>query len=202
MHHNRFRLQAAVVGSFMLFSQTVKSQQNTPVPTLIVGATQLRLGMQKDAVIPVLSAQYVVKTIFPNCKDDEAACRAYTLYNNDNSPVASLQFDRSGSLVKATAERLPGFENHNEGDVGKALVTTLSNFVAEGLHCTIEASTSSSVDLKNPGRLPSMILRQAVVECGNKRLRIMAQKLEGYPDALQLTEEIGCSSEVVGSCEK
>ena len=117
--------------------------------------------------------------------------------------MGSLEFDRSQKVVKATVERLQGFKMHEEGEVGAALVATLTNFVAEGLQCSLSATSSQSYDPKNPKRaVPAMISREAVVECGTKRLRITATKLEGYPDGLQLSEVIGCNSEVIGGCEK
>jgi len=79
----------------------------------------------------------------------------------------------------------------------------MSNFVAEGLKCSIGASSSNSIDTKNPNRLiPEMIFRDATIECGNKRLRILSTKQQGHSDAVQLTEEIGCSVQALGGCEK
>jgi hypothetical protein len=190
----------AVVG-LALVSQSAGAQQTTTSPTLIVGATSLKLGMQRDFVITALSSQYVVKQM--SCKEGTSLCREYIIWESDKFPAGSLQFDKDGSLVKATVQRLVGFHVHNEGEVGKALVTVLSNFAAEGLRCSIGASSQESLDPNNPKRvIPAMLWRQATIECGDKRLRIVATKQEGYPDSLDLTEDIGCPSEIVGSCEK
>jgi hypothetical protein len=67
-------------------------------------------------------------------------------------------------------------------EVGKALVTIISNFVAEGLNCSVGASSSTSID---------------------RRLRIFFHKKNRrHSDAVQLTEEIGCSVQALGACEK
>jgi hypothetical protein len=182
MHHTRYSIQIVVAG-FALISQTAKSQQTPSGPTLIIGTTPVKLGMPRDALIPVLSAQYIVRPQFPNCKNDSAVCRTYILFQNDNFPAGTLQFDRSLHLIKATVERLIGFQVHQEGEVGKSIVTTLSNFAAEGLRCSVGASSGNSYDAKNPNRsIPSLIFRQAIIECGDKRLRIISEKQEGYPE--------------------
>jgi hypothetical protein len=203
MQRTPFSLFIVPRAAFVLFSLPANSQQTPSSPTLIIGTTPVKLGMPRDAVLSVLSSQYIVKPQFPNCKDDSPVCRAYILYQGDNFPAGSLQFDRAARLVKATVERLVGFQIHEEGEVGKAIVTTLSNFVAEGLRCSITASSNNSYDVKNPNRvIPEMIFRQAIIECGDKRLRILSDKLQGHPEGMQLTEEISCSEEVVGACEK
>lgn len=189
--------------ALLSISGTATPQQTVPVPSITVGTTIVKLGMANDTVIEALSSQFIVKPDAPNCKTDNPLCRTYTAYQTDNSPICTLQFDRAGKVVKATVERLPGFQVHEEGSVGAALVTALTNFVAEGLQCSIQSTSSHSYDVKNPNRtVPSMIFRQAIVECGTKRLRILSTKSEGHPDSLQLTEEIGCPSQAVGSCEK
>jgi hypothetical protein len=107
-----------------------------------------------------------------------------------------MQFDRGGLLLKATVERLLGWQAHTDGEVGKTLVTVLSNFVAEGQHRSIDASSTQSMDTTNPNRLiPHFLFREAIIECGTKRLRILSTKEESREDAVQLTEEIGCPSE-------
>lgn len=200
---NQIRLHIPIVAviEIAIVLQPANAQQTTPSPTLIIGATSLKLGMQRNLVIAALSSQYVVKQM--SCKEGTSLCREYIIWESDNFPAGTLEFDKGGGLVKATVERLVGFQVHNEGEVGRAIVTVLSNFAAEGLSCSIGASSQESLDLNNPNRIiPRMLSRQATVECGDKRLRIVATKQEGYPDSLQLTEEIGCPNEIVGSCEK
>jgi hypothetical protein len=199
MDRRRLPIHLIAVLGLALAAQSGDSQQMGP--TLIIGATPLRLGMQRDFVIGALASQYVVKQM--DCKEGTSLCREYIIWDSDKFPAGSLQFDKDGSLVKATVERLMGFQLHNEGDIGKALVTVMSSFAAEGLRCSIEASSQESYDPNNPKRIiPAMLSRQSIIECGNKRLRIVSQKQEGYPDSMQLTEEIGCPNEIVGSCEK
>jgi hypothetical protein len=203
MEHRRFPIQMVAIAGFALFSQNARSQATASGPTLIIGTTTVTLGMAKDPVVAALSFQYVVKPQYPNCKGDNPICRAYTLYETDNFPAGTLEFDRAGNLVRASVERLVGWQSHTDGDLGKALVTAMSNFVAEGLSCSIGASSSNSYDTKNPDRLiPEMIFRDATIECGKKRLRILSTKQQGHSDAAQLTEEIGCSNNVLGGCEK
>jgi len=203
MQLRRIPSRIVAIAALSLILQTANSQQTTSAPTLIIGTTPVTLGMQRDDVIAVLSAQYVVKQQVPNCKDDNPLCREYVVYETDNFPAGSLEFDRAGHLIRATVERLVGWQAHNDGDVGKALVTAISNFVAEGQHCSIGASSNNSYDPKNPDRvIPEFIFRRAVIECGNKRLRILSTKQQGQSDSMQLTEEIGCPIEVVGGCEK
>jgi hypothetical protein len=196
MIDRRFTLLAmAAISPFVAFAE----QQ----PTLTIGTTTVKLGMAKDALISALSAQYVVKQQFPNCKGDAPICHAYSLFETDNFPAGGLEFDRAGHLVRASVERLVGWGVHTDGDLSKAIVTAFSNFIAEGLSCSIGTSSSNSIDPKNPDRLiPEMIFREAVIECGNKRLRILSTKQQGHPDAAQLTEEIGCSIAMLGGCEK
>ena len=108
-----------------------------------------------------------------------------------------------GTCLRQLSNDCPAFGFNNEGEVGKALVTAISNFVAEGLTCSIGASSSNSYDTKDPNRIiPEMIFRQAVVECGNKRLLILSTKEKDHPDSMQLQEQIGCPNEILGGCEK
>jgi hypothetical protein len=80
------------------------------------------------------------------------------------------------------------------------MVTVIANLITEGQHCTIDASSSHSLD---PNRItPRLVFRQGIIECGNKRLRILSTKEEGHADVVQLTEKIGCPNEVVGACDK
>lgn len=202
-----FKLRSSVICSIaglalLSTAATVRAQQATSAPSIIIGTTLVKLGMAKGALIASLSSQFVVKPMAEDCTDSPL-CRAYTAYQADNSPVASLDFDRDGRVVKASVERLPGMKNHGEGEVGAALVAALTNFAAEGLRCSIQSSSSQSYDPKNAERIiPRFISREAIIECGNKRLRITSFKFEGHADSLQLTEEIGCPIEVIGSCEK
>jgi len=83
-------------------------------PTLIIGATTVKPGMQKDAVIAVLSAQCVIKPSFPNCKGDNPVCHAYSLFETDNFPAGNVEFDKTGSLVRASVERLVGWGAHTD----------------------------------------------------------------------------------------
>ena len=112
MHRTRFSIQIVVVAGFALVSQTAKSQQSPLSPTLIIGTTTVKLGMQKDAVVAVLSAQYVIRPSFPNCKSDDPICHAYILYETDNFPAGNLEFDKTGTLVRASVERLVGWGGH------------------------------------------------------------------------------------------
>ncbi len=183
----------AAILAFLATPRTANSQQDPAMPNIIIGTTPVKLGMTKDIVIQALSAQFVVKPEFANCKIDNPLCRHYMIYQADNFPAGTLQFDRAGKVVKATVERLEGWNIHEEGEIGRALVTTLTNFAAEGLQCSIDTMSSHTYDVKNPDRtIPAGIFRQAIVECGNKRLRIESVKQEGHPNSLALTEEIGC----------
>lgn len=127
--------------------------------------------------------------------------RTFLTVRRETDELQRGHFAVSG--IHRLGERLVGFQVLHEGEVGKAIVTVLSNFAAEGRSCSIAASSQESLDPNNPRRIiPRMLWRQATVECGDKRLRIVTTKQEGYPDSLQLTEEIGCPNEIVGSCEK
>jgi hypothetical protein len=66
MQRTPFSLFIVPRAAFVLFSLPANSQQTPSSPTLIIGTTPVKLGMPRDAVLSVLSSQYIVKPQFPN----------------------------------------------------------------------------------------------------------------------------------------
>ena len=191
---------------FAVFVTTLSAQQSSvvgPPATLTIGKSVIRLGATKDSIIPTLALQYSVKAMFPNCTADLPPCRTYEIYETDNYSIGSLEFDQQGKLVKAWVELLPGAEYHAEGMIGNMLVGVIAGLLSEGQKCSLAGSSSESVDLKDPGRLiPEVMERQGIIECGSKRVRIISLVRNGKPDSMQIRQEIGCSAEVVGGCQR
>jgi hypothetical protein len=200
----RHSLFSAVVIAIALEQVTTAQEGNerSASESLIIGKTIVRLSASKDSIVPVIALQYVVKPMFPNCTADLAACRAYYIFEADSFPVGSLEFDARNNLVKASVDLLRGFQPHSEGEIGKTLIGAIATIIAEGHTCSLSASSSESVDLKNPTRvIPKFLDRQAIIECGRKRIRIISTQINDT-DSMQILEEIGCPSEFVGGCQQ
>jgi hypothetical protein len=112
--------------------------------------------------------------------------------------VGSLEFDEQGVLTYADKNWTPEGRHYSDGELGKSLVTVFAGLVREGkTACTIEASRFTSAVLKSvPPSGPRVVLRDAVVRCGDKGIRITATAFDGE-DSMQVAEEIGTPRYVV-----
>ena len=165
---------------------------NQPLPdrrareSLVIGATAVEIGMPLNIVAPALGMQYDLKRECPTCM--RYAVWAKTTF------VGSFEFNEQGKVTYAERSWTPEERHYSDGELGKALVTLLAGLVSNGnTTCTIDASQSGSVELNRPQpSVPRLVLRDGVIACADKKIRITSTTFNGE-DSMQITEEIGTS---------
>jgi len=160
--------------------------------TLIVGTTTLKLGMPKDEVVRMLSAQYDLKSgLEPTQKVIE---ESIDVWADKQNLVATVHFDAKGTLEWASKLWTPDTSKHySDGEIGR-VIFTLWAALPTGVGCRMIALKSQ--DYTGQPYTQSQVahvIRDAHIECGHKRITFTTLTSKG-DESLNITEEIDSKS--------
>jgi hypothetical protein len=150
--------------------------------------------MSKDAVVRALG-QYTVSPVgsgFVILGDSDLLQKRDSGLVPLQEVIGTLNFDAHSKLIGASKLWSRGVEM-TEAEIGKALVTLLSGWAADGASgCTIEAKRGAAISMKDPEpRVPRLATREATITCGRKRIVVSTMTQDNGTESLTITEEIG-----------
>jgi len=160
------------------------SQAKPPQPSdrLQIGTFTLRLGMAKDAIIPALTVQFdVTADPPPSSSPSLTPTRSYSITPKNSNTLKEAR-DLVGNLFFDAQERLVAAE-HIWASGAKAGETADSIIALFG-SLKLEGNTACSIGIDQF----SLQLRDALVVCGEKRIRISSNAASGHSEVI---EEIG-----------
>jgi hypothetical protein len=187
-------LAAQEVGNTQAQAPPQKQQTAPEVSddTLIVGTTTLKLGMPKDDVVRMLSAQYDLKSEFETPKKD--IDESIDVWAGKQNLVATVHFDAKGMLEWASKVWTPDTSRHySDGEIGRVIFTLWAT-LPTSVGCRLIALKSQ--DYEGPPYTQSHVkdvIRDAHIECGHKRITFTTLTSKG-DESLNITEEIDSKS--------